>query len=254
MKLNLLTVDSPKTRKGESMGILTGILYMAPSDESGYNVCPMAMRQSGESADAVGVKSRCSESCLTFAGKGNMPAVRAARVRRTKLYFEDRSAFRAMIWSDIEALRMRVVREGWDGLVIRLDGTSDLGLAAHFAPMFPSVQFVDYTKVIKRARAQAYDPEHPKNWNITFSASEVTSEYLMRGLLDDGINVSMVFAGKDLPESYMGWRVIDGDVTDLRHLDPVGVIVGLRMKGVSNAFKAAGAASGFARVIPLAVA
>ena len=70
MKLHLLTVDSPKTRKGEALGILTGILYMAPSDESGYNVCPMALRK-GEEPD--GFKSQCSRSCLTFAGKGMMP-------------------------------------------------------------------------------------------------------------------------------------------------------------------------------------
>jgi hypothetical protein len=250
MKLHLLTVDSPKTRKGESLGILTGILYMAPSDESGYNVCPMALR-ADEQPD--GFKSQCPRSCLTFAGKGNMPAVRAARVRRTKLYFEDRSAFMAFVWSDIEALRMRVVREGWAGLVIRLDGTSDLGLAAHFAPLFPSVQFVDYTKVFKRAANQKAIG-HPANWSVTFSASEVTKPYTIRSLLDMGINVSMVFAGKTLPTEYDGHTVIDGDVTDLRHLDPKGVIVGLRMKGVSNAFKAQGAASGFARVIPLQAA
>jgi len=248
MKLNLLTVDSPKTRKGEKLNILTGILYMAPSDESGYNVCPMALKRD-ELAD--GIKSICSQSCLTFAGKGLMPAVRAARVRRTKLYFEDRPTFMALVEQDINALVREADRKGFDGLVIRLDGTSDLGLAAHFAPLFPSVQFVDYTKVVKRAHAMAYAKDWPRNWNVTFSASEVTDDALIRGLLDDGVNVSVVFAGKTLPAEYLDHPVIDGDETDLRHLDPLGVIVGLRMKGVSNAFKQAGADSGFARVIPI---
>lgn len=251
MKLNLLTVDSPKTRKGEKLGYLTGILYMAPSDESGYNVCPMALRKD-EIAD--GVKSACSRSCLTFAGKGMMPAVRAARVRRTRLYFEDRVAFYTMIREDIETLIRVVARDGWDGLVIRLDGTSDLGLAETFARFFPSVQFVDYTKVLKRAWDFAIGLDFPDNWHITFSASENTTDDLIRRLTDRAVNVSMVFAGKTLPTHYMGIPVIDGDETDLRHLDPVGVIVGLRMKGVSNAFKAQGAESGFARVIPLALA
>jgi hypothetical protein len=244
--LNLLTVDSPKTRKGEAHNILTGILYMAPSDESGYNVCPFALKRDDV---ADGIRSECSRSCLTFAGKGNMPAVRAARVRRARLYFEDRELFMAQVEADIRALMARVVREGWSGLVIRLDGTSDLGLAAHFAPMFPSVQFVDYTKVFKRALTNTIP-----NWHITFSASEVTTDATIVALIKARVNVSVVFAGKTLPESYAGIRVIDGDVTDLRHLDPARVIVGLRMKGVSNAFKAAGAASGFARVIPLQVA
>jgi len=244
MKLNLLITESPKTMKGEALGYLTGILYMAPSDESGFNVCAMALRK-GEQPD--GIKSQCSTSCLTFSGKGNMPAVRAARVRRTRLYFEDRDAFMDQVWSDIAKLAAKVAREGWKGLVIRLDGTSDLGLAAHFAPLFPSVQFVDYTKVGKRA----FDALKVPNWSVTFSASEVTSDHMIEMMICNGINVSMVFAGKTLPTEYDGHTVIDGDVTDLRHLDPKGVIVGLRMKGASNAFKAQGAASGFARVIPV---
>ena len=31
-----------KTVKGEQLGFLTGILYLAPSNLSGYQVCPMA--------------------------------------------------------------------------------------------------------------------------------------------------------------------------------------------------------------------
>jgi hypothetical protein len=251
MKLNLLTVDSPKTRKGEKLGYLTGILYLAPSDESGENVCPMALRQ-GEKPD--GIKSACSLSCLTFAGKGLMPAVRAARNRRTTLYFEDREAFMAQVRADIVTLQRAVERDGWDGLVIRLDGTSDLGLGEDFAREFPTIQFVDYTKILKRALSMVLDLDHPANWHITYSAFEHTTLETIQGLTESGINVSMVFAGKVLPESYMGIRVIDGDETDLRHLDPVGVIVGLRMKGVSNAFKASGAASGFARTIELVAA
>jgi hypothetical protein len=156
-----------------------------------------------------------------------------------------------MVALDIANLKIQAKREGFAGLVIRLDGTSDLGLASHFAPMFPEVQFVDYTKVLKRAHAQL-NVDHPSNWHITYSAFEHTSDALIRGLTESGINVSMVFDGKDLPESYAGIRVIDGDATDLRHLDPQGVIVGLRMKGVSNAFKASGRASGFARTIAIA--
>jgi hypothetical protein len=34
-----------------------------------------------------------------------------------------------------------------------------------------------------------------------------------------------------LPETYLGLPVIDGDQSDLRFLDPQGVIVGLKAKG-----------------------
>ena len=39
----LLSIDTnAKTHKGQKWGYMTGILYLAPSDLSGYQVCPMA--------------------------------------------------------------------------------------------------------------------------------------------------------------------------------------------------------------------
>jgi len=37
--------------------------------------------------------------------------------------------------------------------------------------------------------------------------------------------------GEELPATYLGIRVVDGDKTDDRTTDPRGVIVGLRAKG-----------------------
>ena len=34
-----------------------------------------------------------------------------------------------------------------------------------------------------------------------------------------------------VPTEWQGWTVINGDADDLRFLDPVGVIVGLKAKG-----------------------
>jgi hypothetical protein len=235
--LELLTIDSPKTRKGEAYGYLSGVLYLAPSDESGRNVCPFALRAGEQDHPA---KSRCSETCLTFAGRGGMPAVRAARVRRTRLYFEDRKEFFAAIRRDIR--RLTVDAEMWSGLVIRLDGTSDLGLAERIHSEFPKIEFVDYTKDPSRAlRALS-----ARNWHVTYSAHEKTTREQVDYMIGNGVNVSMVFAG-ELPAEYWGHRVIDGDEHDLRQLDPGGVIVGLRMKGVSIAFRQRGVQNGFAR-------
>ena len=44
----------------------------------------------------------------------------------------------------------------------------------------------------------------------------------------------MVFEGKTLPISFMGYKVIDGDAYDMRYLDEQGVIVGLKFKKVRN--------------------
>jgi len=46
--------------------------------------------------------------------------------------------------------------------------------------------------------------------------------------LSKGYNVAMVF--NKLPETYNGYRVVNGDETDLRFLDEQGVIVGLKYK------------------------
>ena len=43
------------------------------------------------------------------------------------------------------------------------------------------------------------------------------------------MNVTVVF--DKLPETYMGLPVFDADDTDLRFLDPKGVVLGLKAKG-----------------------
>jgi hypothetical protein len=41
--MKLLNIDAnAKTVKGQGRGYMTAILYLAPADESGYEVCPMA--------------------------------------------------------------------------------------------------------------------------------------------------------------------------------------------------------------------
>lgn len=53
-------------------------------------------------------------------------------------------------------------------------------------------------------------------------------------MLAHGANVAVVFGtpkGHALPETWHGYRVVDGDVSDLRFLDPPGTVVGLRAKG-----------------------
>jgi hypothetical protein len=52
-------------------------------------------------------------------------------------------------------------------------------------------------------------------------------------LLGKGKNVAMVFGVKkanNIPTEYQGYKVINGDETDLRFLDEDNVIVGLKYK------------------------
>jgi hypothetical protein len=70
--MKILGIDTnAKTVKGEKFGYLTGISYLAPSDESGVaNTCPDA-------------SSGCRSACLFTAGRGAMNNVKTARVEKT---------------------------------------------------------------------------------------------------------------------------------------------------------------------------
>ena len=89
---------------------------------------------------------------------------------------------------------------------------------------FPDIQFYDYTKVAARLGRT------PANYYLTFSRSE-NNEPQARQSLAKGFNVAVPF--RDPPARFLGHPVIDGDTHDYRFLDPKGVIVGLKPKGLA---------------------
>ena len=211
----LLNIDkNAKTVKGQKKGYLTGILYLAPSTLSGYQVCPFAK------------VAGCEKSCLNTAGRGAMNSVQKARIAKTKYFMEDQEAFMEQLVKEIRALIKKA--EKMDLIpVVRLNGTSDIlwervgvggdgGIGySNLMEMFPELQFYDYTKHIKR--------NVPKNYHITFSYSP------MYGKKSDH-NMAVVFKGK-IPVKFMGRKVVNGDENDLRFLDQRNVIVALKAKG-----------------------
>jgi hypothetical protein len=238
--MKLLTTDNAKTSKGESLGYLTGILYLAPGKQAGgMNVCPHA------SPD-------CLALCLYTAGMGSFSNVQAARIAKTQLFQSNPRAFVESLARDIAALVRKAERQGMIP-AIRLNGTSDLPwealggeLGINLMDRFPSVQFYDYTK--NPARALAYSRgEMPANYYVAFSRSETNHEAVARVARANG-NIAAVFAtkkGEPLPETWGGLPVVDGDEHDLIFTLGQGVVIGLRAKG-----KARGDTSGF--VIPTA--
>ncbi len=218
--MQLLTLGNPKTDKGRKLGYLTGVLHLAPSDLSGVDVCPYA-------------SDGCRAACLNTAGRGGIikkgdtsNAIQDARVRRTKWFMSDRKAFTAALYKDIAALERKAKREGLTPCV-RLNGTSDLAWHS-VCNDFPHIQFYDYSKNIQRAVRYA-EGKLPPNLHITFSKAEDNDDRVTLALLS-GVNVAVVFR-KELPATYRGKRVVSGDESDLRFLDPADVIVGLKAKG-----------------------
>jgi hypothetical protein len=224
---SLLAVSADaKTVKGEKHGYLTGILYLAPADSvpDGITLCPMAT-------------PGCRASCLNTAGRGAFASVQTGRERKRAWFRTDRPGFLAALAADIRRLIRQAERRGLIP-VVRLNGTTDIvweRVAPELFAQFPTVQFYDYTKI---ARRLAPDWARPANYALTFSRSEDNDPDARRILATGRGTVAVVFAtrkGQPLPATWHGTPVIDGDLSDLRILDPPGVVVGLRAKGRAKA-------------------
>jgi hypothetical protein len=225
-------VSNPKTAKGEETGYSVMVLHLAPHNLGGRGtVCRWA---------TVG----CKEACLNTAGRGGIGAgtdddiragrtngIQAARIRRTQEFFDGGAdAFVARLAREVRLFERRCRRKGLRA-AIRLNGTSDIPwerVAPALFMMFPDVVFYDYTKAPLAAR-----PSLPANYRLTVSFSGENWAECLEALAA-GRNVAVVFdagKGQELPAEFAGYPVLDGDVNDLRFLDPAGHIVGLRAKG-----------------------
>ena len=213
--MRLLTdgASNPKTAKSTDYGFLTGILHLAPHIQSGYQVCASA-------------SPGCSSQCLYFQGRGRMSTVQQARIRKTKLYFENREKFLADLIKDVSSL-VRRADKNYLKACVRLNGTSDIRWEnTGIMDLFPSTTFYDYTKHKNRKRL-------PKNYSLTFSRSEVTTNEDVDQAINNGMNVAVVFKDR-LPLYWNNIPVIDGTTHDLRFLDPKSCIVGLVAKGTAK--------------------
>jgi hypothetical protein len=221
MTTKLLSIDTnAKTVKGQKKGFLTGILYLAPSDASGLiNTCKWASKG-------------CRMACLYSAGRGRFNSVKQARIRKTIDFVQNQAAFLLQLSKDIDALKKKADKLGLIPCV-RLNGTSDINWhdikAGDYESIFhahPDISFYDYTKNIGKVQFLSRNPI--KNYHLTFSRSESNND-ACNAALSAGVNVAAVF--KDVPETWQGFPVINGDESDFRFLDPSGVIVGLKAKG-----------------------
>jgi hypothetical protein len=224
--------SSAKIAKGEQFGIDTYIVYLAPWKLSGHNTCSMA---TGGTGNQVG----CVDGCLFSSGQAIMNSrVMAARIERTKYFYNNRESFCAQLFAEITLAKVKAERKGHK-FTVRLNGTSDLSPelftvnGVNILQAFPDVEFYDYTKVLNRSRLLSKYP----NYKLTFSFSGYNWSDCMAAL-NMGINVAAVFnikKGMPLPESLAGYPVIDGDINDYRAGDSSGVIVGLRFKRIKDA-------------------
>ena len=202
-------------------GYLTYGLSLSPAATSGHNVCPNAT-------------PGCKAGCLYYAGLASVfPKVNVGRIAKTKLFFQNRQAFKEMLLADLLSAKKRAAKLGKQ-LAVRLNVLSDIAWEKIFPEIFTlfhDVQFYDYTKVPLRAY-KFNKGDFPKNYHLTFSRSEVNADEILHfAQVNSIVNIAVVFDKKLLPKFYLGRDVVSGDETDLRFLDKSGIIVGLYAKG-----------------------
>lgn len=219
---SLLTSNNAKTVKGEKKNYKTFIMYLSPFtlNSKGVNLCPMA-------------SEGCANACLFESGFGGIyQSVKNGRLEKTEFYLSNRIGFLDKLVDEITKLEAKYKGSEYT-LAIRLNGTSDISFEKQITSngktifdTFPNVQFYDYTKNYTR-----FNKVLPSNYHLTFSRSEINHEIAM-DILSKGHNVAMVF--DKLPETYNGYKVVNGDETDLRFLDEKNVIVGLKYKKITG--------------------
>ena len=226
IKQTLLTSGNAKIVKGEKLGYITKGLHFAPANLSGFEVC--RWRSKG-----------CTMACLNTAGRGQMQNTQDSRIKKTKLFFEDTIAFLAKLEKEIASSIKSAKKKAMEA-VFRPNLTSDLMFeeieneqGQTLMQRFPETQFYDYTKSFGRmAKFINRSPEFPSNYHLTFSRSE-HNETLCDMVLQMGGNVAVVFRDQ-LPKTWKGFEVVNGDANDLRFLDKQGVVVGLIEKGLAK--------------------
>ena len=215
--------NNPKTIKGNKAGYLTGIVYLIPNDE----ICPSS-RLAG-----------CRNDCLVNQGRGVMHPVKRARKGRTDCLKHSPDLFFTLLLRDIDKLHNRARKIGAIPC-IRLNGMSDIdwsqylintgsGVSDTIFGLYSGTQFYDYTKRPDIIRKSALF----HNWYTCASFSGANDKYtrlIVGAAVRYGANLVVVFA-EELPDSFLGYLVINGDETDLRFLDAPGHVVGLYAKG-----------------------
>lgn len=206
--MKLLNIDNnAKTVKGLKYGWKTAILYLSPG---AVDICPFA-------------SEGCRRACLNTAGRGRMNCVQMARRVKTEMYRHNKLYFFNRLVEEIHNFEKHY--RGSNNLCVRLNGTSDIDFR-EVRKLCTGMKFYDYTKSFLRCIIKKFtEPDYDLTYS--FKETDKTWKLWLARLLH--IRTAVVFF--EVPKVYKGIRVVPGDESDLRFLDPKTVIVGLKAKG-----------------------
>lgn len=214
------TNSSAKIVKGLKKNYDTMVMYLAASDMSGFNICPMAT-------------DGCKLACLVSSGRARMlkkgekiNSINWARLKKTWLFYANREFFMAWLDAEIESAKNKAIKKETN-FAVRLNGTSDIAIDSFMLDgkslldIHSDVQFYDYTKVPKQLdKSNEYS-----NYDVTFSFAN-SNQYanILNSLdaLENGHKLAVCFDkksfGGEFPKTFLGYEVTNGDETDLTFL------------------------------------
>ena len=211
-------VSNAKTIKNN---LKTYILYLSPYNQNSknHNLCPMA-------------SNGCAAACLFTAGRGLMKPVLEGRIKKTEYFLRDKKSFIQQLSKEIESKILSAYKKN-EKIAFRLNGTTDIDFIyllkkyANFniSDYKENAVFYDYTKLISKVKRYK---DHD-NYFLTFSRSE-NNNSVARSVLSLGGNVAIVFRD-NLPKYWNGYKVINGDESDLLMIYNKNVVLGLLAKG-----------------------
>jgi len=203
-------------------------LYLAPASLSGYNVCSHSTPE-------------CRMGCLNTSGRAGIEEfagtsiIKDARIKKTKLFYEQPQFFMAWLMAEIEAGQRKAKKDGYY-FSVRLNCTSDIDWQnvkindKSIFETYPEIQFYDYTKNANKFFGK------PANYHLTLSYTG-RNWGLCEVILKRGHNVAMVFDVKtdaEIPTEFEGYKTVQGDLTDYRVSDAKSIIVALKWKRIAN--------------------
>jgi hypothetical protein len=222
---SLITKPTDNSKLAKAVGYYNAGITLAQGKLSGHNMCPSMTKQ-------------CYKSCLGNTGRAELwQTIVKSRIARTKLYATDRATFWKILEPELHAVDRAAARLSVT-VAFRPNVLSDQKWHETMPQMFeefPHWQFYGYTK-LRQQVIDKIDGKLPDNLHLTYSWSERADIKQVRYFLRNGVNTAVAFYDKKLlkartpPDRWRRMEVIDGDVSDLRFLDPAGVAVGLKAK------------------------
>ena len=211
--------SNPKLKKNLKKGVMSSPLNLLPDNEAGFgSVCPSSSVE-------------CRALCLNRAGNpAFLTGKLKARYQRTQMFFKHKKLFFTRLFKEIKLAKAKADKAGMQ-CGLRLNATSDLNWenfyigGKNLMEWFPDIEFYDYTAVPNRVT--------PSNYHLTFSLKEDNFDTAMLEF-KRGLNIAIPFKTKrqeDIPNTWKGIKVINGDEHDFRPLDKPNTIVGLTVKG-----------------------